>query len=90
MVATNQRRCGVLFVTLLKVRPGKAEQAFRLFKIGEAPEGISIKTNLGLFGRYDGLVIFEAADSGKAAEFVTKMVEVFETETFAAVTPDQI
>jgi hypothetical protein len=80
----------MLFVTLAKIRPGKSKEALKLFKAGKFPDEIAIKANLGLFGHYDGLLIFEATDSAKAAEFVTNITDVFETETFAAVPPREI
>ena len=80
----------MLFVTLLKIRQGKLKEARKFLQSGENPEGISIKAYLGLFGRYDALLIFEAPDSGRAASFVTDMMSAFETETFATISPAEI
>ncbi len=80
----------MLYVTLLKIRRGKLREARRFLKSGESHEGISIKAYLGLFGRYDALLIFEAPDSGTAAKFVTDMMDAFETETFATISPAEI
>lgn len=80
----------MLFVTLLKIRPGKLKEARQFLQSGENRQGISIKAYLGLFGRYDALLIFEAPDSGRAAGFVTELMAAFETETFATISPAEI
>jgi len=71
----------VLFVTQLKVIPGQLEEATRLFKHPKIPANIMIHEFLGLLGKPDAVVIFEAPDAAVAADFVVQFGRVAETTT---------
>ncbi len=62
----------MLFVTLL-VPKGKGEEAVHYLRELEAPKGIKIRDIYFTFGRYDGLIIFEAPDTEKAMDFAMKV-----------------
>ena len=49
------------------------------------PTGIKIHGVYFLFGRYDGVILFEAPDLGKAKDFVLRATaHMYEAETLAA------
>jgi uncharacterized protein with GYD domain len=76
----------MLFVTLL-VPKGKGEEAVKYLKKLKAPKGIKIRDVYFTFGRYDGIIIFEAPSTKEAMDFAMKVG--FEThytmETLTAV-----
>jgi uncharacterized protein with GYD domain len=74
----------VLFVTQLKVIPGQLEEATRQFKHPKIPNNIMIHEFLGLLGKPDALVIFEAPDAVTAADFVVQFGRVADTMTSLA------
>jgi len=59
----------MLFVTLLKPK-GKGEDAIGHLKRLEAPKGIVLREVYFTFGRYDGVIIFEAASETEAMRFI--------------------
>jgi uncharacterized protein with GYD domain len=81
----------MLFVTLLSPR-GKGVDAVKHLKALKPPKDITIRQVFFTFGRYDGLVIFEAASEAAAMKFV--MQTGFDTnyvmETLVAVPTDKI
>jgi len=58
----------MLFVSLLSPK-GKGRQAVDYLKKLEAPEGIKIHDVYITFGRYDGVIVFEAVDARSAMNF---------------------
>jgi len=79
----------VLFVTQLKVIPGQLEEATRTFKHPKIPNNIMIHEFLGLLGKPDALVIFEAPDAVTAADFVVQFGRVADTTTALALPIEQ-
>jgi len=79
----------VLFVTQLKVIPGQLEEATRMFKHPKIPNNIMIHEFMGLLGKPDALVIFEAPDPATAADFVVQFGRVAETTTSLALPIEQ-
>jgi uncharacterized protein with GYD domain len=59
----------MLFVTLMSPK-GKGADAVKYLKQIKAPKGIKIQNVYFTFGRYDGMVIFEAPDERAAMSFV--------------------
>jgi len=59
----------MLFLTLLSPK-GKGREAVSYLKKLEAPQGITIHEVYFTFGRYDGLIVFEAPDLKMAMNFV--------------------
>jgi hypothetical protein len=51
----------VLFVTLLAPK-GKGKAAVGYLRTLEAPRGITVRDVYFTFGRYDGVIVFEAPD----------------------------
>lgn len=62
----------MLFVTLLSPK-GKGADAVKHLKTLKAPEGITIHEIFFTFGRYDGIIIFEATNEAAAMKFVMQM-----------------
>ncbi|HKZ47914.1 MAG TPA: DUF3303 family protein [Thermoplasmata archaeon] len=79
----------MLFVTQLKVIPGQLEEATRMFKHPKIPNNIMIHEFMGLLGKPDALVIFEAPDPATAADFVVQFGRVAETTTSLALPIEQ-
>jgi uncharacterized protein with GYD domain len=79
----------MLFVTALKALPGKYDEATRLFRHPKIPEGVKVKEFLGLFGKPDAILIFEAPDETTAAEFAVQFGSAVESVTSLAVPIDQ-
>ncbi|MGB5925288.1 MAG: GYD domain-containing protein [Dehalococcoidia bacterium] len=59
----------MLFMSLLSPK-GKGKEAIAYLKKLKAPRGITIHDVYITFGRYDGVVVFEAPDPKKAMSFV--------------------
>lgn len=74
----------MLFVTTLKLTAGHYEEATRLCKHPKIPDNVEIKTFLGLFGKPDVLIIFEAPDPTVAADFAIQFGRVAESTTAVA------
>ncbi|MGQ9641462.1 MAG: GYD domain-containing protein [Candidatus Bathycorpusculaceae bacterium] len=62
-----------MFVTLLSPK-GKGIDAVKYLKGLKEKEGIKIKDVYFTFGRYDGVMIFEAPDERAAMKFVMETV----------------
>src|SRR5207249_3672034 len=52
----------MLFVTQLRILPGQFEEATRLFKHPKLPNNVMVHEFLGLLGKPDAIVIFEAPE----------------------------
>ena len=78
----------MLFVTTLKALPGKYDEATRLFRHPKIPEGVQIKEFLGLFGKPDAIIIFEAPNENIAAEFAVQFGSAAESVTSLALPID--
>jgi len=59
----------MLFMSLLSPK-GKGKEAVDYLRRLKAPQGITIHDGYVTFGRYDGVVVFEASDPGMAMSFV--------------------
>ena len=74
----------MLFVMMLNTIPGKTQEAIKLCKRPFIPEGVEIKMQLGLFGKPDILMIYEAPDEKSAAEFALQFASCTECTTHLA------
>ena len=76
----------MLFMSLLSPK-GKGKEAIAYLKKLKAPRGITIHDVYITFGRYDGVVVFEAPDPKKAMSFVVDVgIETgYLVETLAAI-----
>src|SRR5207249_2291119 len=74
----------MLFVTQLKVLPGQWEDATRLFKHPKIPNNVMVHEFLGLLGKPDAIVIFEAVDAATAADFMVQFSRVTDATTSLA------
>jgi uncharacterized protein with GYD domain len=76
----------MLFVTLMTPK-GKGNEAVKYLRDVKAPEGIKIRDVYFTFGRYDGILIFEAPDESAAMKFVMDMgfATQYTMETLVAV-----
>ncbi|TET37190.1 MAG: GYD domain-containing protein [Dehalococcoidia bacterium] len=76
----------MLFVTLLSPK-GRGTEAARYLKELRAPEGITIRDVYFTFGRYDGMIIFDAPDVKTAMNFVmeTGFATDYTVETLTAI-----
>lgn len=76
----------MIFVTLLLPK-GKGTEAAKVLKELKAPKGITIRDLYFTFGRYDGVLIFEAANVQVAMDFVIQvgLDTNYTVETLAAV-----
>ncbi|RLI44254.1 hypothetical protein DRO69_07795 [Candidatus Bathyarchaeota archaeon] len=81
----------MLFITLLAPK-GKGEKAVRYLKELKAPNGITVRGVYFTLGRYDSVILFEAADAETAMRFTMEVG--FETnytvETLTAVSAKEI
>lgn len=76
----------MLFVTLLSPKGGGTE-AVRYLKELRAPKRITIRDVYFTFGRYDGMIIFDAPDVKTAMNFVmeTGFATDYTVETLTAI-----
>ena len=74
----------MLFVMQLNVIPGQFEEATRMFKHPKLPNNVVVHEFLGLLGKPDALVIFEASDPATAADFMVQFGRVAEVSTSLA------
>jgi uncharacterized protein with GYD domain len=79
----------MLFVTTLTALPGKYDEATRLFRHPRTPDEVKIREFLGLFGKPDALIIFEAPNERVAAEFAVQFGSAVESVTSLAVPIEQ-
>ena len=62
----------MLFMSLLTPR-GKGKEAVDYLKQLKAPKGVKIRDICITFGRYDGVIIFEAPDEKTALHFALEV-----------------
>ena len=74
----------MLFVCLLDILPGKAREAIQLAKKAKLPKGVKVTYFLGMFGKPDGLFIFESPSEKAAAQFVLQFSPVMQMRTSLA------
>jgi len=76
----------MLFVSLLLPK-GKGKEAVDYLKKLKAPQGIKVHDVYVTFGRYDGVIVFEAPDQKAAMNFVmeTGFATDYTIETLTAV-----
>jgi uncharacterized protein with GYD domain len=74
----------MLFVSFLEIISGKVSEALDQLKHLRVPERIKVVQFLGLFGKPDVVLIFEAANEKEASEFVTQFGECFVAKTLLA------
>jgi len=76
----------MLFVTLLSPK-GKGREAINYIKELRAPQGVAIRDVYFTFGRYDGLIVFEAPDVKTAMNFAmeTGFTTDYAVETLTAI-----
>lgn len=60
----------MLFISSLEIIPGKAKELTDKAKNPKMVQGVVIKDILGIFGKPDAMLIFEAPSERTAAEFV--------------------
>ncbi|HLE55101.1 MAG TPA: DUF3303 family protein [Thermoplasmata archaeon] len=80
----------MLFVTQLKVIPGQLEEATRLFKHPKLPNNVMVHEFLGLLGKPDAMVIFEAPDAATAAAFTVQFGRVADAMTSLALPIEEL
>jgi uncharacterized protein with GYD domain len=84
----------MLFLTLMKVLPGRAtDQPGTLKRIASVapPSGIKIHGVYFLFGRYDGAILFEAPDLRTAKDFILRATtQTYSTETLSALPAEEL
>jgi uncharacterized protein with GYD domain len=76
----------MLFVTLLSPK-GKGTEAVTYLKKLKPPRGITIREVYFTFGRYDGMIVFDAPDVKAAMNFVmaTGFATDYTVETLTAI-----
>jgi uncharacterized protein with GYD domain len=76
----------VLFVTLLSPK-GKGIDAVKYLKKLKEKEGVKVRDVFFTFGRYDGVIIFEAPNEKSAMKFVmeTGFFTEYAVETLIAI-----
>ena len=81
----------MLFITLLKPK-GKGQEAIKHLKRLKAPKGITLREVYFTFGRYDGVIIFEAPNETAAMKFImqTGFATQYTMETLIAVSAKRI
>ena len=81
----------MLFITLLQPK-GKGEDAVKYLKQLKAPKGITLKGVYFTYGRYDGIIMFEAASEVTAMKFImdTGFATLYTVETLVAVPAKEI
>jgi len=81
----------MLFITLLQPK-GKGEDAVKYLKQLKAPKGITLKGVYFTYGRYDGIILFEAANEVTAMKFImeTGFATLYTVETLVAVSAKEL
>lgn len=74
----------MLFICQLRIIPGELEEATRMFRHPKIPNNVMIHEFLGLLGKPDAIVIFEAPDAATAADFVVQFGRATEATTSLA------
>ena len=71
----------MLFISSLEIVPEKARELTEKAKNPKMMQGVIIKDILGVFGKPDIIVIFEAPSERMAAEFVLQFADCATTKT---------
>lgn len=71
----------MFFISLLDIIPGKVKEATDLAKNPKISQGVVVKEILGVFGKPDIIIVFEAPSERVAAEFVLQFSSVAITKT---------
>ena len=81
----------MLFVTLLSAR-GTGNEPFKRLKETEVPQGITVQAAHFTFGRYDGVIVFEATDLKAAMKFTVGLGSATDhaTETLVAIPAEEL
>jgi len=81
----------MLFITLLQPK-GKGAEAIKYLKELKVKKGITIKGIYFTYGRYDGVLMFEAPDEVTAMKFImeTGFATQYTVETLIAVPAKEI
>jgi len=81
----------MLFISLLQPK-GKGTDAIKYLKELRAPKGISIKGVYFTYGRYDGVIMFEAPNEITAMKFImeTGFATQYTVETLVAVSAKEL
>ena len=81
----------MLFVSLLSPK-GKGREAVNYLKELKAPQGITVRAIYFTFGRYDGVIVFEAPDPKTAMDFVMEIgfATDYTIETLTAVLAEEL
>jgi len=81
----------MLFITLLQPK-GRGTDAVKYLKELKAPKGIAIKGVYFTYGRYDGVIMFEAPDEITAMKFImeTGFATQYTVETLIAVSAKEL
>lgn len=66
----------MIFVSMLDVIPGKADEVQEIISTIKPPKDIKIREFLSLFGKPDYILTFEAPNEEKALAFILKFVSV--------------
>jgi len=72
----------MIFISLMTALPGKHSALIKKSKNPSVPKGIKIIKFLGMFGKPDNIVIFEAKDEETCVDFLKQFLEVAEVQTF--------
>ena len=81
----------MLFVSLLQPK-GRGMDAIKYLKALKAPKGITLKGVYFTYGRYDGIIMFEATDETTAMRFImeTGFATMYTVETLVAVPAEKL
>jgi len=87
----KERRAAMLFITLLSPK-GKRREVIDYLKELKAPQGVAIHDVYFTFGRYAGLIVFDAPDVRTAMKFVMEVgfATDYTVETLTAVPAEQL
>ena len=66
----------MIFVSMLDVIPGKADEVQKIVSTIKPPKSIKIREFLSLFGKPDYILTFEAPNEEEALAFILKFVSV--------------
>ena len=80
----------MIFVTLLDVIPGKADEIQKIMKSLDVPKDIKIREFLSLFGKPDFILTFEAPNEEKAMSFILKFVSAAVPKTSLGVSVERV
>ncbi len=80
----------MLFVAFLKSIPGQYKEAIKSLKHHKVPEGIEVVQFIGTFGKYDGVILFNAVNESDAAEFTIQFRDHMDVTTALACSIDDL